>query len=136
MPCELYYSFFNPQACYHVTKDMEKKFCPKCGNATLLRTSIGVDSSGQVILYLKKNFQYNTRGTVYSVPAPKGGKHSKDLILREDQKENCMRRKKASPLENIFDDTDINLKSKDAFQNGPQIGYGRRNPNEKSRRSK
>jgi hypothetical protein len=42
---------------------MEKKFCPNCGNATLIRTSTSTDANGNVTYYLKKNFQYNLRGT-------------------------------------------------------------------------
>jgi RNA-binding protein NOB1 len=48
-------------------------------------------------IHLKKNFQYKTRGTKYSIPAPKPGsaKHGpgEGLILREDQNE-YMRAKK------------------------------------------
>lgn len=42
-------------------------------------------------VHLKKNFQYRTRGTIYSIPAPKPGSSKKGsgdgLILREDQSE-------------------------------------------------
>lgn len=47
-------------ACYATTKQMDRKFCPKCGNPTLIRTSYSVDAQGHVHLYLKKNFQYST----------------------------------------------------------------------------
>ena len=40
-------------------------------------------------VHLKKNFQYKTRGTKYSIPAPKAGSAKtgpgEGLILREDQ---------------------------------------------------
>lgn len=88
--------------CFNVTRQMNKQFCPKCGQATLTRTSSSTDSHGNMRLHLKKNFQYNKRGNVYSVPKPihgtasgkmnnvqGGGKNhwGKDLILAEDQKE-------------------------------------------------
>ncbi|ROW09256.1 hypothetical protein VPNG_05813 [Cytospora leucostoma] len=88
--------------CFNVTRQMDKQFCPKCGQATLTRTSSSTDSNGNMRLHLKKNFQYNKRGNVYSVPKPihgtasgklnnvqGGGKNhwGKDLILAEDQKE-------------------------------------------------
>lgn len=80
-------------------KDPERKFCPSCGNPSLLRTSItyvtpSPENPKGYILHLKANFQYRLRGTQYSIPSPKPGssnaaKNSKnsDLILREDQKE-------------------------------------------------
>lgn len=34
-------------ACFHTTPRMEKKFCPKCGNKTLKRVSVTVDSEGK-----------------------------------------------------------------------------------------
>ncbi|TDL29818.1 hypothetical protein BD410DRAFT_709650 [Rickenella mellea] len=84
-------------ACFKICKDSTKKFCPSCGNATLLRTSVTVssptadDSTPTMQVHLKKNFQYRTRGTVYSIPAPKPGSSKKGsgegLILREDQTE-------------------------------------------------
>jgi RNA-binding protein NOB1 len=42
-------------------------------------------------VHLKKNFQYRTRGTIYSIPNPKPGSAkggpSQGLVLREDQVE-------------------------------------------------
>lgn len=88
--------------CFHVTRQMDRQFCPKCGQATLTRTSSSTDSNGNMRLHLKKNFQYNKRGNVYSIPKPThgsangklanvggGGKNhwGSDLILAEDQKE-------------------------------------------------
>ncbi|KAF3771380.1 D-site 20S pre-rRNA nuclease [Cryphonectria parasitica EP155] len=88
--------------CFHWTRQMDRQFCPKCGQATLTRTSCSTDSSGNMRLHLKKNFQYNKRGNVYSIPKPVhgsangkqanvqgGGKNhwGADLILAEDQKE-------------------------------------------------
>ncbi|KAJ3278273.1 Nin1 binding protein [Borealophlyctis nickersoniae] len=123
-------------ACFKVTKDMEKKFCPHCGNNTLMRTSVGVDADGNVIYYLKKNFQYNNRGTKYSIPDPKGGRKNTDIILREDQREyqkamTQQKRQKASAdpfdLDHIL--LDGSAKSR-MHHSGPTIGFGRRNVNE------
>lgn len=80
-------------------KDQTKKFCPKCGGATLIRASVstkaapaGSSEAAQVQVHLKSNFQYRNRGTVFSIPSPKagtskGGAGSKNLVLREDQVE-------------------------------------------------
>jgi len=87
-------------ACFNVTKDMSKQFCPKCGQPTLTRVSCSTDQqTGQFKLHLKRNMQWNNRGNVYSIPKPVSGSASgkvkgggKDgwgqrLILAEDQKE-------------------------------------------------
>lgn len=80
---------------------MSKQFCPSCGQPTLTRVSCSTDSGGNFTLHLKKNFQYNNRGNVFSIPKPThgsasgksnakgGGKNGwgKELIFAEDQKE-------------------------------------------------
>ncbi|KAI5924214.1 Nin one binding Zn-ribbon like-domain-containing protein [Camillea tinctor] len=87
--------------CFQVTREMNKQFCPRCGQPTLTRVSCSTDSSGNFTLHLKRNFQWNNRGNVYSVPKPVhgssngkartggGGKNGwgRELILAEDQKE-------------------------------------------------
>jgi RNA-binding protein NOB1 len=90
--------------CFTTTKDMTKQFCPSCGQPTLLRTSCSTDERGQVRVHLKRNYQWNNRGNVYSVPKPTHGSSNgrlppkgantggqggwgRDLMLAEDQKE-------------------------------------------------
>ncbi|KAG6035016.1 hypothetical protein E4U41_006271 [Claviceps citrina] len=89
--------------CFSITKDMERQFCPRCGQPTLTRASCSTDSAGHFRVHLRKDFQWNKRGNVYSVPKavhgsasgrpPKrgqgGGKGGwgAGLILAEDQKE-------------------------------------------------
>ncbi|KAM0744603.1 hypothetical protein ACQRIT_001092 [Beauveria bassiana] len=87
--------------CFKVTKDMERQFCPSCGQPTLIRTSCSTDEQGNFRLHMKKGFQWNNRGNVYSVPKPVHGsphgrlaKHAggqnnwgAGLLLAEDQKE-------------------------------------------------
>ncbi|KAG6830322.1 hypothetical protein H0H92_001257 [Tricholoma furcatifolium] len=84
-------------ACFKICKDNSKKFCPSCGNPTLLRASVTVSAPGAsadapvMQVHLKPNFQYRIRGTKYSIPAPKAGSAKTgagdNLILREDQQE-------------------------------------------------
>lgn len=87
-------------ACFSITKDMAKQFCPRCGQPALIRTSCSTDKDGNFKVHLKKNMQYNTRGNVYSIPklvsgtshgriSNGGGKGGwgQELILAEDQKE-------------------------------------------------
>ncbi|CAI2169687.1 2627_t:CDS:2 [Funneliformis geosporum] len=125
-------------ACYKVTTNMEKQFCPKCGNATLIRTSTSTDANGNVTYYLKKNFQYNLRGSKYSIPDPKSGRHANNLILREDQKEyqKALKNQRRQKEIDIFDPDYIPrllIGSNLSKSNTPVIGYGRRNPNEARR---
>ncbi|KZP07730.1 hypothetical protein FIBSPDRAFT_875164 [Athelia psychrophila] len=85
-------------ACFKLCKDNSKKFCPSCGNPTLLRVSVTIAAPGAAA-NVPKNFQYKTRGTKYSIPAPKAGsaKHGpgEGLILREDQLQYMRARKLA-----------------------------------------
>jgi RNA-binding protein NOB1 len=88
-----------------ICKDSSKKFCPSCGNPSLLRASVTVAAPGAspntpaMQVHLKPNFQYKIRGTKYAIPAPKPGsaKHGPGggLILREDQIEYVRAKKKA-----------------------------------------
>ncbi|KAJ2003114.1 20S-pre-rRNA D-site endonuclease nob1, partial [Coemansia thaxteri] len=74
-------------ACFHLTGDMYKQFCPMCGHPTLKRCAVTTGSNGRLQVHLKANYQYNLRGTVYSIPKATGGQHSKrDVITREDDK--------------------------------------------------
>lgn len=88
--------------CLKVCKDTSKQFCPSCGHATLTRVSCTTDASGNFTIHLKKNFQFNKRGNIYSIPKPTHGTSSgklanvkgggkggwgQELILAEDQKE-------------------------------------------------
>ncbi|KAH9049643.1 Nin one binding Zn-ribbon like-domain-containing protein [Lactarius hengduanensis] len=92
-------------ACFKICKDASKKFCPSCGNPTLLRASVTISSPSAssdapaMQVHLKKNFQYRTRGTIYSIPAPKPGSAKtgcgEGLILREDQTEYMRATKRA-----------------------------------------
>ncbi|RIA82016.1 Nin one binding Zn-ribbon like-domain-containing protein [Glomus cerebriforme] len=125
-------------ACFKITTNMEKKFCPNCGNATLIRTSTSTDANGNVTYYLKKNFQYNLRGTKYSIPEPKGGRHANNIILREDQKEyqKALKSQKKQKEIDIFDPDYVPkllIGSNISKSINPVIGYGRRNPNEARR---
>ncbi|KAK0482081.1 Nin one binding Zn-ribbon like-domain-containing protein [Armillaria luteobubalina] len=92
-------------ACFKICKDSSKKFCPSCGNPSLLRASVTISDPGAspdtpaMQVHLKPNFQYRIRGTKYSIPAPKAGSAKtgpgEGLILREDQAEYMRAKKRA-----------------------------------------
>ncbi|KAK4219778.1 RNA-binding protein NOB1 [Rhypophila decipiens] len=107
--------------CWKVCKDTSKQFCPSCGHATLTRVSCSTDSQGNFKLHLKKNFQYNNRGNVFSIPKPTHGSASgknsnvkgggkkgwgQELILAEDQKEYSrkMEEEKRTRYRDLMDD--------------------------------
>lgn len=144
-------------ACYATTKEMDRKFCPKCGGATLIRTSYSIDTQGQLTLYLRADFQYNNRGTQYSIPMPKSGRNANNLMLREDQAEyeramkswNRGQKKAAKGVTmDVIDDrlsaifNGMSLRpdgSTKAYFEGeapPTIGFGRINPNQVRRTKK
>ena len=89
-------------ACFEKTKDMTKKFCPRCGKPTLTRVSCSTNAKGEFQIHLKRNMQWNHRGDRFSIPKPTSGTASgkvgigkgggkggwcQHLILAEDQKE-------------------------------------------------
>ncbi|KAJ3018207.1 UNVERIFIED_CONTAM: Nin1 binding protein [Siphonaria sp. JEL0065] len=142
--------------CYKTTTDMTKVFCPACGNHTLMRTSCSVDGNGKMTYYLKRNYQYNLRGTQYAIPTPKGGHAGKtggDMILREDQKEfqAALRSQRIAAKKVDYLDQDyIHFAESsgggrstgsggrnNASFGGPVVGHGKKNPNSgKGRRRK
>ena len=89
--------------CFLTTKEMNKQFCPRCGQPTLTRVSCTTNDRGEVKLHLKANMQWNNRGNVFSIPKPvsgtanqkwQGPRHGggqdgwgSNLVLAEDQKE-------------------------------------------------
>jgi RNA-binding protein NOB1 len=72
-------------ACFHVTTDMGRLFCPQCGSNTLRRLACTRGADGELVFhYSKHKADPSLRGTQYSIPAPKGGRDG-DILLREDQ---------------------------------------------------
>lgn len=88
-------------ACFLTTKEVDKQFCPRCGQPTLNRVSCTTSATGEFKIHLSKTYQHNNRGNKYSVPKPVGGTPSgkmsgkgggkggwgRELVLAEDQKE-------------------------------------------------
>ncbi|KAI8985937.1 Nin one binding Zn-ribbon like-domain-containing protein [Pilobolus umbonatus] len=130
-------------ACFTVTNDLEKKFCPKCGNASLQRVTCSTNSKGQIQYHLKKNFQYRLRGTKYDIPLPKGGRKTNNIVLREDQRDyiKAMTLKSKKKAVDMFDPDFIplygKLDTREVTNNmfgTDTIGYGRKNPNASKKR--
>ncbi|KAJ2161774.1 20S-pre-rRNA D-site endonuclease nob1 [Coemansia sp. RSA 552] len=143
-------------ACYELTGDMGRQFCSSCGHATLKRCSVTTGTDGKLKVHLKANYNYNLRGTIYSLPKPRGGRHmTKDVITREDDRayERAISHKKkqdakaggtlAGGAGSLLDDPDyipdLLVSSLRANGNGygvatdargmPKVNRNRRNPN-------
>ncbi|KAH8094839.1 Nin one binding Zn-ribbon like-domain-containing protein [Cristinia sonorae] len=169
-------------ACFKICKDNARKFCPSCGNPTLLRASVTLSSptatsaTPTLQVHLKKNFQYKTRGTIFSIPAPKPGTaktgSGEGLILREDQTDYMRAQKRVEGKREREEKKMLNgalhgksdtagvvisswmdpdwvpeilstgtggkgrsMKARGMDGDLPMIGYGKKNPNERKRRS-
>ncbi|KAL3499355.1 hypothetical protein ACH5RR_038448 [Cinchona calisaya] len=73
-------------ACYKVTTDIGRIFCPNCGNGgTLRKVAVTVGENG--IILAARRPRVSVRGTKFSLPSPQGGRDAitKNPILREDQ---------------------------------------------------
>lgn len=138
--------------CFAVTRQTDKQFCPSCGQATLTRTACSTDSKGTFRVHLKKNYQFNKRGNVYSIPKPVhgtsngklaavsgGGKKGwgKELILAEDQKEYTRQimEDKRTKTRDVMDEDylpDLLTGRRSGGTGRPRVGAGR-NVNSKKR---
>merc|ERR1719505_93816 len=68
--------------CHKETHDMTHVFCPSCGNKTLMRVAVTISEDGTMQYhYPKRGRNHNIRGTKYSLPQPKGGRH---LVCRSE----------------------------------------------------
>ncbi|GER30576.1 RNA-binding protein nob1 [Striga asiatica] len=73
-------------ACFKVTTDSGRIFCPSCGNGgTLRKVAVTVNENG--IMLAARRPRVSLRGTKFSLPLPQGGRDAvtKNPILREDQ---------------------------------------------------
>ena len=127
------------KACEEICEDVEKEFCPYCGNHSLFKISYTVDGNGNKKFYEPKIKRNHVVGTIFPIPAPKGGKNSEDIILREDQlllmggRQNKWNWKK--PV--VYDAESVEafgykLKATSGFKYGPN----RKNPNEPHKKNK
>jgi len=123
-------------ACFQVHYDMDRLFCSRCGSNLMQRISASTDSrTGELRLHLKKNYHYNTRGLVHSLPkAGKQKKYDGELLLREDQLMSGIWRQKVVKIrkdvrsafgEDVTSDVGMHINKGAAIK----VGLGRRNPN-------
>jgi RNA-binding protein NOB1 len=122
-------------ACNEITRNLTRMFCPKCGNQTLQKVEHTVTRDGVEQFGVRKKFVL--RGSKYTLPAPKGGRNAKKIILREDQLMSVRLTKKqvgedvfaAEYNEESYADAKHFASQKTAYEIGG--GDVRRNPNER-----
>ena len=73
------------RACQKLNLNVEKAFCDYCGSHTLIKVSVYIAEDGTITYFKNPKRRANLRGTIYSIPKPKGGRNNTDLILREDE---------------------------------------------------
>lgn len=124
------------QSCSNVTRELQRKFCEKCGNATLHRVAFKVDKKGVARVFLNPKKKPILRGTKYPIPLPRGGRHNKDLILTEDQIDPIKQKR----MDKQRDRLNVDVLDPSSFYNAGAkfnphdrpliVGYGKRNPNQ------
>lgn len=123
-------------ACFQVHYEMDRLFCERCGVNHLSRVSCSIDAeNGQLKLHLKKNYQPNTRGKIYSLPKPgQQGRYEGEILLREDQlsagiwkqkKMAVQRNLKSAFGEDVTSDVGLHVNKGVRIK----VGLGSRNPN-------
>lgn len=88
-------------SCFKVVTDTTRQFCPQCGSGdTLRRVHYIINEKGEKKLFINFKRRINTRGTIYNLPKPRGGKHGTNrfLVLREDQLAHVIRGTTAAAL--------------------------------------
>lgn len=137
------------RGCFTFTRDTTKLFCPKCGQATVVRVPITVDNDGRVRIHDQQKRRRNLKGTVYSIPKPQGGRVQQP-IYAEDQLFMNGRDRQIRHEQNAYE-RDRCARDPFAVDNavrpwhqrgsghsggGASVGYGRRNPNANNFRGK
>ncbi|KAJ6220258.1 hypothetical protein RDWZM_006070 [Blomia tropicalis] len=133
-------------ACCKINPPTANQFCKFCGNMkTLKRVSVTVNQDGTTKVHINFNKPINIRGTKYSLPMPRPGRHANNPILCEDQQVPQQRKSKLAVLEkkqltikSILNDPDYLVRSNpfsvnDVYSRASRVTTHQRkviNPNE------
>ncbi|XP_060779235.1 RNA-binding protein NOB1 isoform X2 [Neoarius graeffei] len=136
-------------ACFKTTTNMNKVFCPHCGNNTLKKVAVTLREDSSMQMHFSSNPKVlNPKGKRYSLPLPQGGKHSNNPHLVEDQHFPQQRlSRKARAKTNVFDpdylagsspfsEHDIYSRAASLQLRDAQCGGGRRRANPNASRKK
>ena len=72
------------RACMKLNLEVERTYCEFCGSHLLGKVSVFINEDGNLSYFDNPKRRINLRGTKFSIPKPKAGRHNKNLILRED----------------------------------------------------
>jgi len=100
--------------CFKLTFNQEKRFCPHCGNETLKRVSIKVNDDGTLQYFISLRKPLSAKGKNQTLPPPKGGKHSTDPIVFEDQRVPHNRPSKMAANKSNVDALDADFVARDS----------------------
>ncbi|KAK1419116.1 hypothetical protein QVD17_28274 [Tagetes erecta] len=139
---ELHRWILKCHACFKVTMEIGRIFCPSCGNGgTLRKVAVTVGENGAVIAARRP--RVSLRGTKFSLPLPQGGRDAitKNPILREDQLPQKFLRpknkKKNKEVDDIFatnelftHHTDKRAPLQPPVRKALAVFSGKRNPND------
>lgn len=136
-------------ACFTLTSNMTRLFCPKCGNKSLKRVAVYLDENGKQCVYINAKRPLNLRGKIYSLPKPQGGKHTINPRLVEDQPMPHQRPSRLAKTKTNALDPDYTaglspFATKDIYSKSAMLGFKgsvqkqwmKRNPNESSKKCK
>ncbi|KAM4603132.1 RNA-binding protein NOB1 [Polymixia lowei] len=136
-------------ACFKTTTNMNKVFCPHCGNKTLKKIAVTINEDGSIKMHFSKNPKVlNPKGLRYTLPQPQGGKHGNNPHLVEDQRFPQQRlSQKARQKTNVFDpdyiaggspfsENDIYSRAANLQIRDGHLGGGRRRANPNAARKK
>lgn len=120
-------------ACGAETLDASKEFCPECGQHELVRYALVMRDGKERELPLPKRFEPTMRGKRFSIPASRGGRHSKPaLVLSEDMLAEARRKYVWAGGKKHVDPTSdghIFFEPRKKPKAPPVFGYGNVNPN-------
>ncbi|XP_056621865.1 RNA-binding protein NOB1 [Triplophysa dalaica] len=136
-------------ACLKTTTNMNKSFCPHCGNKTLKKIAVTINEDGSTQMHFSRNPKVmNPKGKRYSLPLPQGGKHASNPHLVEDQRFPQQRvskkaRQKTDVLDqdyiagnSPFSEHDVYSRSANLHLREGQTGGGKRRINPNAARKK
>uniref|UniRef100_A0A3P8RL23 RNA-binding protein NOB1 n=1 Tax=Amphiprion percula TaxID=161767 RepID=A0A3P8RL23_AMPPE len=136
-------------ACFKTTSNMNKVFCPHCGNKTLKKLAVTLNEDGSLQMHFSRNPKVlNSKGLRHSLPLPQGGKHANNPQLVEDQRFPQQRlSRKAHQKTDVFDpdyvagvspfcQNDIYSRAANLHIRDGQSGGGRRRENPNAARRK
>ncbi|KAA8522391.1 hypothetical protein F0562_013248 [Nyssa sinensis] len=129
-------------ACYKVTTEVGRIFCPNCGNGGTLRKVAATVGENGIVLAARRP-RISLRGTKFSLPLPQGGRDAitKNPILREDQLPHRLlypkTKKKSKQGDDIFTSdgmfchhTDKRAPLQPPIRKALAVFSGKRNPND------